>query len=96
MLEVDLESTVAHEQGCISFNMKRNKVRGGGKSIVISESFTISGLKQFVEIIVSKNTIRSSITTVILRRTYNLKLKIKPFSFVLKLDLLASMDHHHS
>jgi hypothetical protein len=82
-----MESTVAHEQGCMKFHMKRNKVRGGGrKSIIISESITTSVLQHFVEILISKNTITGSITTAILKRTYKCNIKLKLFPFILKLN----------
>ena len=68
----DMQSTVAHEQGCIMFNMKRNKARGGRKSIIIFESFASFVLQHFVEINVSKNT-STSTTTVQLRRIYSCK-----------------------
>jgi hypothetical protein len=81
-----MESTVADEQGCMKFYMKRNKVGGGRESIIISESITTSVLQQFVEFIVSKNKSASSITTAKLKRTYNCNLKLKLFPFILNLD----------
>jgi hypothetical protein len=79
-------NTVAHEHGCMSFHIKRNKVSGGRERIIISESFTTFVLQQSVEILVSKNTITSSTTTVILKRPYNFSLQLKLFPFILKLD----------